>query len=131
MKFLKELSQQLYVKAKEKITPQEDWDKKITKWNEIASKLRQRADFSDDPKHKKAATDAQKKLDKITRKAGNDEEAEDILKKRLTEWNILKEIVIRNLAGKKVQVKKIPVRMASGKVEMHPPGKSGSSGGGD
>lgn len=37
---------------------------------------------------------------------------------------------LKNVAGEPLVIKKVPVRMASGKVEKHYPGKSGSSGGG-
>lgn len=37
---------------------------------------------------------------------------------------------LKNVAGKALRIKKVPIRMASGKIEMHYPGKSGSSGGG-
>jgi hypothetical protein len=42
----------------------------------------------------------------------------------------LNEMQIRDASGKLQPVKKVPVRMASGKIEMQYPGKSGSSGGG-
>lgn len=38
---------------------------------------------------------------------------------------------LKNVAGEPLRIKKVPVRMASGKVEKHYPGKSGSSGGGE
>jgi len=38
------------------------------------------------------------------------------------------EMIVRDAAGKKHTIKNQPIRMASGKIEMHPPGKSGSSG---
>ena len=37
---------------------------------------------------------------------------------------------MKDAAGKPLHIKKVPIRMASGKIEMHYPGKSGSSGGG-
>lgn len=42
----------------------------------------------------------------------------------------LKELTVRNAAGKKINVPNVKIRMANGKIESHPPGKSGSSGGG-
>lgn len=42
----------------------------------------------------------------------------------------IKELAVRDANGKLIHVKNVPIRMASGKIEMHPPGKSGSSGGG-
>lgn len=41
---------------------------------------------------------------------------------------ILESII--NAASKKQPLKNVAIRMANGKIEMHPPGKSGSSGGG-
>lgn len=38
---------------------------------------------------------------------------------------------LKNAAGEPMKIKKVPVRMASGKIEKHYPGKSGSSGGGE
>jgi hypothetical protein len=40
--------------------------------------------------------------------------------------------VLAGTTGKRVKVKTptVAIRMASGKIEKHPPGKSGSSGGG-
>ena len=38
---------------------------------------------------------------------------------------------LKNAASGAMRIKKVPIRMASGKVEKHYPGKSGSSGGGD
>jgi len=38
---------------------------------------------------------------------------------------------LKNAAGKPMRISKVPVRMASGKIERHYPGKSGSSGGGE
>lgn len=43
----------------------------------------------------------------------------------------MSEMFVLDMSGKKIPVKKVPVRMASGKIEMQYPGKSGSSGGGD
>jgi hypothetical protein len=40
------------------------------------------------------------------------------------------EMLVRDSTGKLIPVKKSPIRMASGKIEMQYPGKSGSSGGG-
>lgn len=40
------------------------------------------------------------------------------------------ELKVRDASGKVHAVKKVPIRMASGRVEMQYPGKSGSSGGG-
>lgn len=37
---------------------------------------------------------------------------------------------LKNAAGEALRIKKVPIRMASGKIEMHYPGKSGSSSGG-
>lgn len=42
----------------------------------------------------------------------------------------LKEITVRDASGKKINVANVKIRMANGKIESHPPGKSGSSGGG-
>lgn len=44
--------------------------------------------------------------------------------------DFIKEMTITNVAGQKQTIKKVPIRMASGKIEMQYPGKSGSSGGG-
>lgn len=38
---------------------------------------------------------------------------------------------LKNVAGEPMKLKKVPIRMASGKIEKHYTGKSGSSGGGD
>ena len=38
---------------------------------------------------------------------------------------------LKDVSGKSMKIKKVPIRMASGKIEKHYPGKSGSSGGGD
>lgn len=38
---------------------------------------------------------------------------------------------LKDVSGKSMKIPKVPVRMASGKIEKHYPGKSGSSGGGD
>jgi hypothetical protein len=40
------------------------------------------------------------------------------------------ELMVRDASGKKIHVPNVKIRMASGKIESHPPGKSGSSGGG-
>ena len=48
--------------------------------------------------------------------------------KKFSEY--LAELSVRDSTGKLISVKKRPIRMASGKVEMQFPGKSGSSGGG-
>lgn len=37
---------------------------------------------------------------------------------------------LKNASGQPLRIKKVPIRMASGRIEMHYPGKSGSSGGG-
>lgn len=42
----------------------------------------------------------------------------------------ISELAVRSAGGELTQIKKVPVRMASGKVELQYPGKSGSSGGG-
>ena len=38
---------------------------------------------------------------------------------------------LKDASGKSMKIPKVPIRMASGKIEKHYPGKSGSSGGGD
>jgi len=38
---------------------------------------------------------------------------------------------LKDAAGNPMRLKKVPIRMASGKIEKHYAGKSGSSGGGD
>lgn len=38
---------------------------------------------------------------------------------------------LKAASGKTMKIKKVPIRMASGKIEKHYPGKSGSSGGGE
>ena len=43
---------------------------------------------------------------------------------------VLKELEVRDAAGKLHSLRKLPIRMASGKIELQYPGKSGSSGGG-
>lgn len=40
------------------------------------------------------------------------------------------EMQVRDASGKIIKVRKVPIRMASGKIKMQYPGKSGSSGGG-
>lgn len=42
----------------------------------------------------------------------------------------LQELKVRDASGKLINVPNVRIRMASGKIESHPPGKSGSSGGG-
>lgn len=42
----------------------------------------------------------------------------------------IQELAIRDATGKVVTLKKLPIRMASGKIKYQYPGKSGSSGGG-
>ena len=42
----------------------------------------------------------------------------------------LKELNVRGVDGKLMPIHKVPIRMASGKIELQYPGKSGSSGGG-
>ena len=42
----------------------------------------------------------------------------------------LEELKVRDASGKLINVPNVKIRMASGKKESHPPGKSGSSGGG-
>lgn len=44
---------------------------------------------------------------------------------------LIKEMIVRDASGKIIKIKKVPIRMASGKIQMQYPGKSGSSGGGD
>lgn len=48
---------------------------------------------------------------------------------RFKSW--LTESILRDAAGHEMKIKKVPIRMASGKIEKHYPGKSGSSGGGE
>lgn len=44
---------------------------------------------------------------------------------------VLKEdLTVRDMAGKLIRIKKVPVRMADGTIQLQYPGKSGSSGGG-
>jgi len=43
----------------------------------------------------------------------------------------INEIKVAGFTGKKVNVPNVKIRMANGKIESHPPGKSGSSGGGE
>lgn len=52
----------------------------------------------------------------------------DNLMKTFREY--ISELTVRDASGKQMQIKKVPIRMASGKIEMQYPGKSGSSGGG-
>ena len=40
------------------------------------------------------------------------------------------ELTVRDAAGKKINIKNVPIRMADGTIKKLPPGKSGSSGGG-
>jgi hypothetical protein len=42
----------------------------------------------------------------------------------------INELFVRDASGKKIQIKKQPIRHPGGKVTMEYPGKSGSSGGG-
>ena len=43
---------------------------------------------------------------------------------------LISELRVRDGSGKLITVKNVKIRMANGKLESHPPGKSGSSGGG-
>jgi hypothetical protein len=43
---------------------------------------------------------------------------------------LISELRVRDGAGNLITVKNVKIRMANGKVESHPPGKSDSSGGG-
>lgn len=42
----------------------------------------------------------------------------------------IKEVYVRNAAGKLIKVPNVKIRMADGSIKSLPPGKSGSSGGG-
>jgi hypothetical protein len=44
--------------------------------------------------------------------------------------DFIKELNVRDAAGKIHHIGKVAIRMANGKIEMKDPGKSGSSGGG-
>lgn len=43
----------------------------------------------------------------------------------------VKEVTVRDAAGHKHTLGNVPIRMANGKIKSLPPGKSGSSGGGE
>lgn len=85
--------------------------------------------------------DPKDRLKTISRVYGPDEVPENIAHARVLDDHkasaknhikkMLDELAIRNAAGKKIVVSKVPVRMADGTVKKTAPGKSGSSGGGD
>jgi hypothetical protein len=43
---------------------------------------------------------------------------------------IKEDLTVRDMAGKLIRIKKVPIRMADGTIQLKYPGKSGSSGGG-
>jgi len=44
---------------------------------------------------------------------------------------LVQELFVRNAAGKLIKVPNVKIRMADGTIKSLPPGKSGSSGGGN
>lgn len=75
--------------------------------------------------------DATKSLVKIYKQDTPGEPGKPHHKIKKTIKKIVKETYVAGFEGKKIKIPNQKIRMASGKIESHPPGKSGSSGGGD
>lgn len=81
--------------------------------------------YQDDPSNREWGTDS------LTNIYKNDTPGQEPRLKSFKEFIEIKEVNIRTVDGKIEKLKNVPIRMTSGEIKNMPPGKSGSSGGGN
>jgi hypothetical protein len=81
--------------------------------------------YQDDPSHREWGTDS------LTDIYKNDTPGQKPKMKRFKHFFEMNEINIRTVDNKLQKLPDVPVRMISGDIKKMPPGKSGSSGGGE
>jgi hypothetical protein len=81
--------------------------------------------YQDDPSHREWGTDS------LTDIYKNDTPGQEPKLKRFKQFVEMNEVTIRTADNKLKKLENVPIRMASGEIKSMPPGKSGSSGGGD
>lgn len=81
--------------------------------------------YQDDPSHREWGTDS------LTNIYKNDTPGQEPKIKSFKKFIEAKQVSIRTVDGEIEKLKNVPIRMASGEIKNMPPGKSGSSGGGN
>jgi hypothetical protein len=81
--------------------------------------------YQDDPSHREWGTDS------LTNIYKNDTPGQEPKLKSFKQFLKTEQVTIRTADGEMKKLTNVPIRMASGEMKSMPPGKSGSSGGGN